>query len=89
MLRDNHLPQDYFNSFILEENGLLYTKSTGALRVFKLMGLPWSLLYALVVIPPFLRNWMYRLISENRYTWFGKKESCWLPRPEWNNRFLP
>jgi predicted DCC family thiol-disulfide oxidoreductase YuxK len=89
ILQANHLPPDHFNSFILEENGILYTKSSGALRAFKLMGGPWSLLYALVIIPRFLRDRIYRFISENRYKWFGKKEVCWIPKPEWNNRFLP
>ncbi len=88
MLLSNHLPPDHFDSFILQENGRFYTRSTGALRVFKLLGGFWSLLYGLIVIPAFIRDAVYQCISRNRYTWFGKKETCWLPKPEWTERFL-
>jgi predicted DCC family thiol-disulfide oxidoreductase YuxK len=88
MLLANHMSPDQYNSFILQEDGRLYTKSTGALRVLKLLGGGWSCLYVFILIPAFLRDLIYRFISANRYTWFGKKEVCWLPKPEWNDRFL-
>jgi predicted DCC family thiol-disulfide oxidoreductase YuxK len=88
MLLSNHLPPDQHDSFILQENGRFYTRSTGALRVFKLLGGFWTLLYGLIVIPAFIRDAVYQFISGNRYTWFGKKETCWLPEPEWTERFL-
>lgn len=88
MILANHLPPDQYNSFILQEDGRLFTKSTGALRVLKLLDGGWSWLYVFIVIPAFLRDLIYRFISANRYAWFGKKEACWLPKPEWNDRFL-
>ncbi len=88
MLLANHMSPDQYNSFILQEDGRLYTKSTGALRVLKLLGGGWSCLYVFILVPAFLRDLIYRFISANRYAWFGKKEVCWLPKPEWNDRFL-
>lgn len=88
MLLANQLPPDHYNSFILDENGKIYTRSTGALRVMKLLGGAWSILYGFMIIPPFIRDGLYHFISNNRYKWFGKKQSCWLPKPEWNDRFL-
>lgn len=76
------------SSFILLENGKLYQKSTAALRVTKKLNSLWPLLYAFIIVPPFIRNGVYNYIAKNRYKWFGKKESCWVPTPELKNRFF-
>ena len=76
------------SSFILLEKGKLYQKSTAALRVAKKLKGLWPLLYAFIIVPPFIRNGVYNYIAKNRYKWFGKKESCWVPTPELKNRFF-
>jgi predicted DCC family thiol-disulfide oxidoreductase YuxK len=82
------LPLDQFNSFILLENGKIYTRSTGALRVAKRLKGSYSLLFAFVIVPGFIRDAIYNLISRKRYKWFGKKEECWVPTPELSNLFI-
>ncbi len=89
MLRENHLPMDQYKTFIVEDGGKIYTRSTAALRVLKLLGGGWSLLYAFMIIPVFIRDAIYHHVSKNRYRWFGKKQTCWLPDTKWNDRFLP
>jgi predicted DCC family thiol-disulfide oxidoreductase YuxK len=76
------------NSFILIEKDKVYTKSTAALRVCVHLNGPWKLLTGFRIIPLRFRDSIYNLIANNRYKWFGKKESCMLPKPEWRNRFL-
>lgn len=88
ILKEYHLPTDNFNSFMLLEDGKLYTRSSGALRMLKHIGGGWSLLYAFIIVPKFLRDAVYNFIATNRYKWFGKKNECWLPKPEWKERFL-
>ncbi len=88
LLREHNLPTETFNSLVLVENGKVFKKSTAALRIAsKLKGL-WPLLFAFIIIPPFIRNFVYDIIAKNRYRWFGKKEECMLPRPEWKQKFL-
>jgi len=88
LLREHNLPTESFNSLVLVENDKVYKKSTAALRIArKLKGL-WPLLFAFIIIPPFIRNFVYDIIAKNRYRWFGKKEECMLPRPEWKQKFL-
>ena len=82
------LPTNELNSFILLENGKIYTKSTGALRVAKRLNGLWVLLYGFIIVPPFIRNAVYSFVANNRYKWFGKKEACWLPTPELRKLFL-
>lgn len=84
----HHLSENDYNSFILFENGSVFTRSTAALRVIKKLNGGWPVLYALIVIPRFLRNWLYDLVARNRYRWFGKREACWIPTPELNDLFL-
>ena len=75
------------NSFILLENEAIYQRSTAALRVTKKLKGLWPLLYVFIVVPHFIRDGVYNYIAKNRYKWFGKKESCWLPTEELKNRF--
>ena len=82
------LPPDNFNSFVLILNGKAYTKSTAALSVAKMLSGPMKLLYGFIIVPAFIRNGVYNVIANNRYKWFGKKESCMLPSPDVAARFL-
>lgn len=88
LLKMHQMPADDLHSFILKEKDVIYTKSTAALRVLKIMGGGWKLLYGLIIFPRFIRDGVYSFIAQNRYRWFGKKEECWIPRPEWKSRFL-
>jgi predicted DCC family thiol-disulfide oxidoreductase YuxK len=76
-------------SFLLLENEKIYLKSSAALRVCRNLTGMWKILTVLRFIPPFLRDILYDIVAANRYKWFGKTESCMLPSPEWNKRFLP
>jgi predicted DCC family thiol-disulfide oxidoreductase YuxK len=73
---------------VLIHNGKIYTESEAALKSLQLIGGIWKLIAMLRFIPNFIRNPIYRIIARNRYTWFGKYESCPIPKPEWKNRFL-
>ena len=88
VLQQFHLPATSFNSFILLENGRIYTKSTGALRMAKKLGGLWALLYGFMIVPPFIRNGVYNWVARNRYKWYGKQETCWLPTPDLKMRFI-
>ncbi|WP_423802291.1 thiol-disulfide oxidoreductase DCC family protein [Neobacillus sp. SAB-20_R2A] len=76
------------NSFVLIENEKIYLESTAVLKVCKDLSGAWRLLAVLFVIPRPIRDRLYKTIARNRYKWFGKTESCMLPKPEWKNRFL-
>jgi len=76
------------DSIILQYKGEYYTQSAAALNVFRLLGGLWRPLYGFMLVPPFLRNFIYNLIARNRYKWFGKREQCMLPTPEIKARFL-
>jgi predicted DCC family thiol-disulfide oxidoreductase YuxK len=88
ILEKFNFPINNFNSFILLQNDTVYIQSTAALKVAKQLNGGWKLLYGFIIVPPFIRNAVYRLISNNRYKWFGKLDECMLPTPAVQARFL-
>ncbi|MNW54281.1 hypothetical protein D3C74_318750 [compost metagenome] len=85
---DSTQHEDSLGTMVLVENGIAYRRSTAALRIAKGLRFPWPLLYIFIVIPPSLRNAVYKWIAANRYRWFGKDEACMVPTPEIRERFL-
>ncbi|WP_345274387.1 thiol-disulfide oxidoreductase DCC family protein [Flaviramulus aquimarinus] len=69
------------------EKGIDY-KSTAALKIASKLGFPTNILAVFLIVPNFIRNWVYDFIAKNRYKWYGKKEACMIPTPELRNRFL-
>lgn len=86
--REKHQIPNEIDSLILIDNNRVYYYSSAALRITKYMGKLWPILQILLIIPPFLRNILYKWIAKNRYRWFGEKEMCWIPTLELNKRFL-
>lgn len=80
-------PKD-LSSFILINNNHYFKKTTAALKVAKDFGFPWNITYALILIPPFIRNIAYNIIARYRYKWFGRREVCRVPTAEEREKFL-
>ena len=88
LLRRYGLNPGSMTSLALIENGRIYLRSGAVLRIAgKLKGV-WPVLYALIIIPPFLRDPVYDWIARNRYKWFGKKEECFVPSENILSRFI-
>ena len=87
LLREYDLPED-LSTIVLIENGRAFHRSSAALRIARRLRGAWPLLAVFLVIPPPLRDLVYRFIANNRYRWFGKKDVCSLPEPGQAARFL-
>lgn len=88
ILQHFQLDKNNFNSFILLEEGKIFTQSTAALKVAKQLSGAWKWMNLFIVIPTFIRNFIYNIIAKNRYKWFGKKEACWLPTKQLKELFF-
>jgi predicted DCC family thiol-disulfide oxidoreductase YuxK len=88
LLKRFGLPQDDFDSFVLISGDKFYLRSTAGLHVLKELGGGWKLLYALIIFPRPLRDFIYNLVARTRYKTFGKRDSCMIPTPEQKERFL-
>ncbi len=76
------------NTFVYVNKDKAYIKSTAALKIAKALKRGWQIFYIFIIIPAFIRNFIYDFIAKNRYRWFGKKESCMIPTPELKAKFL-
>ena len=74
--------------FFQTEKGI-YNKSEAAVRILYTTGGIWKFFIVSLIIPAFIRNFVYDIIANNRYKWFGKKESCRIPSVEERKKFLP
>ncbi len=88
LLEKNNLNTQLLSSIILYQNNEIYTKSTAVLAIANQIGFPFSLAYSFIIVPTFIRDAAYNFIAKNRYKWFGKQETCWLPTQELRNKFL-
>jgi predicted DCC family thiol-disulfide oxidoreductase YuxK len=88
ILAENHFTTFTLDSFLLVEGGKIYDRTTAALRIAKKLNGLWPVFYAFIIVPPFIRDIVYKIIAKNRYKWWGKKESCMIPSPEVRAKFL-
>ena len=87
-LKQKYKIGDEIDSIILIENEQAFTHSTAGLRIAKELGGIWSLGYAFIIVPVFIRDYCYRLFAKNRYRLFGRQDACMLPTPDVRARFL-
>jgi predicted DCC family thiol-disulfide oxidoreductase YuxK len=83
------LPRDYNQAIVLIENGKMYLGSTAALKIGQTLKFPWFILSSAgLIVPKFIRDWVYRQIAIHRYQWFGKRDFCMVPTESLKARFL-
>ena len=88
ILAQNIVNTEGGGTIILLENGNVYDRSTAALRVARRLSGWIKCLYVFIIVPKVIRDFVYKIVAKNRYRWFGKQESCWLPTKELKARFL-
>ncbi len=87
-LKKNKLEATQFDSIVFIEDDQFYTKSSAALKIAKYLDGITSWLTIFMIVPKPLRDIVYSFIAKNRYRWFGKNESCWLPTKELKAKFI-
>jgi predicted DCC family thiol-disulfide oxidoreductase YuxK len=88
LLRQFGLSPEQFNTVVLVDGERIFLRSDAVLEIARRLGGGWQLLYVFKIVPRFLRDAIYNWVAQNRYRWFGRQESCMLPRPEWKGRFV-
>lgn len=77
-----------FDSVVLVDDARYFLRSDAAFEILRRLGGSWRFLTVFQWFPRKLRDAVYNFIARNRYRWWGKRETCMIPRPEWKNRFL-
>lgn len=82
------LNRDEVESVIVKDGKRIYAHFDALLKIGKELGGIYRIIEITRILP---RKWRYRLyewIARNRYRWFGKKETCFLPTVEERERFI-
>ena len=84
---------DHFNiqeveSVLYIRNGVVLKSSTAVLHVLRDLGYPWKIFFVFIHVPAFIRNAIYKVFAKVRYSFFGRRATCRLPRENELNRFL-
>lgn len=80
--------KDTGESVIVKDCKFIYTHFDAVLKIGNELGGIYRLIGIARILP---RKWRYRLyewVARNRYQWFGKRESCFLPTAEERERFI-
>lgn len=76
------------DTVIYIRNDKCLDRSSAALYILKDLGGIISIFSIFLIIPKPLRDLVYKVIAKYRYRLFGRKETCMIPTPELESRFL-
>ena len=88
LLAKHGLEREAGQTLILIEEGLVYRRSTAALRIASRLRWPWSLMRVFLAVPAPVRDGFYRLIALVRYKIRGRAEVCGVESPKVRQRML-
>ena len=76
------------DTFLLVKNNQCYIWTNAAFEISKDLSGYWYLSNILKIIPRPIRDFLYRIFARNRYTLFGKQNTCMSPTAETKDRFV-
>ena len=90
-IRHPEIPHDHDTVVFVELQGReprVALRSDAAVRVMSLIDSPWRHVAILRFVPRVLRDLPYRLFVRLRYRLFGRYDTCMIPTPDVQERFL-
>lgn len=88
LYRHYELDTRNYETNLLIEDGRAYFKSEATIRMAAGLGMPWSLVRMLAIIPRSILDPVYEFVARNRFRIAGRRESCYVPTAEERSRFL-
>lgn len=88
LFRRNGLDPADPESILVVDGDRVWRDSDAVIAIYAGLGWPWRAAVAARLVPRGLRDPVYRWVARNRYRMFGRRETCWLPRPEFADRLL-
>jgi len=68
-------------TFLVLDRGRCLTHSDASIHIMASAGGAWRMVLAARLVPRPWRDALYRLLARNRYRWFGRRATCYLPTP--------
>ena len=76
LLEEQGLPVGDNDSLVYIKGDNSYLRSTAILHIFKDMGGFLRVLYLFIIIPEAVRDFIYKIIANNRYRLSGRCQTC-------------
>ncbi len=77
-----------FETIIVTDGHSTLKYFDAVLKIGNELGGVYRAIYIFRLLPGSWRRSMYLWIARNRFRWFGKRDSCYLPSPEKTKRFI-
>lgn len=75
------LDPEALETILVVQDGRALVRSDAVLAIAAGLGWPWRGFALFRLVPRVLRDPLYGLVARNRYRWFGRSETCFLPEP--------
>ena len=76
------------DSIILLSNNEIKVKSDAAIQIITSLNIFFKVFFIFKIIPKIFLDFIYDFIAKNRYRYFGKRNSCSIPKKEHLSRFI-
>lgn len=80
-------PSNYETNILIDQ-GVAWFRLDGSVRMAEGLGFPWRLAFVFKLLPRPMKDALYHLIARNRYRWFGRRTTCYMPSDQFQDRFL-
>jgi predicted DCC family thiol-disulfide oxidoreductase YuxK len=87
LLEEHGIDSEDAETFLLIKEGIPFVRSSAALEIARDLGW-WRWLRVFRVVPRPWRDALYVLVARNRYRWFGKRDTCFVPTRDERKRFI-
>lgn len=88
ILKKHSLPLDYTDSLLFVSQDQLFSHAEAAFKIAQFLKVPWCWFSIFGVLPSFVTNFFYHLIAKHRFKLMGQADTCILPAPTTQDRFL-
>jgi predicted DCC family thiol-disulfide oxidoreductase YuxK len=79
LLTDHGIDADDPLTFLVIDGDKTYVQSDATIHLLAQAGRMWRLIGLTRLVPRPVRDGLYRLVARNRYRWFGRRATCFLP----------
>jgi predicted DCC family thiol-disulfide oxidoreductase YuxK len=88
LLRSLNEPFASLQTVYLIKDKQIYKRSTAVFKTIELLPYPWKALSYLSLLPISFTDSVYKIIAQNRYKWFGKRNEMVKPDEAVKERFI-
>jgi predicted DCC family thiol-disulfide oxidoreductase YuxK len=74
-----HIDPEDPTTFLVLDAGQHFTASDATIHVIAASGGLWRMIHAVRIIPRAWRDGIYGIVARNRFRWFGRRSTCYLP----------